>query len=215
MVELLVTISLIVILMSMLAVGTASYLKSAENARTESIIKRVSLYIDTYHSKYGGYPTDGLDGDDLITPEGSYLTGGAALTYTLTQPILITKTLPNGEVRVLGKEEPIGEFRSDEISAASEGDDAARQILDAWYEPIHYDDVSKGIDGYSPQSDGETHLDWDEDEFTHSEDPRDLGERSIGTGPQHIEEYDIWSHGSSGHTPEELYEEMLSNWQGE
>lgn len=213
MVELMVTIALIVFLMGMLGMMTGSYLEKASIARTEALIARVSLVIDQYHSKVGGFPTDGLDGNDLITEEGSILTGGAALTFTLSQPLILTRTKPNGEIRVIGEDPPMIEFRSDELSAASDGDETARQVLDAWGEPVHYDDVSKGDSGYSPQSDGESHLDWDDDVQVHSEDPRDVGEGTIGTGPQNTKQFDIWSHGSSGHSSEESYEDLISNWQ--
>ncbi|MDE0959460.1 MAG: hypothetical protein OSB09_01620 [Planctomycetota bacterium] len=213
MVELLVTISLIVFLMSMLAVGAGKYLETASVARTEALIARVSLLIDSYHSKVGAFPTDGLDGNDLITTDGSFLTGGAALTYTLTQPLILTRTMSNGEIRIVGDEPPMGDFRSDELSPPSDGDTEARQLLDAWAEPIHYDDVSAGEKSYSPQSDGESHLDWDDEESVHSEDPRDVGEATIGTGPQNIKQFDIWSHGSSGHTTDELYDDLISNWE--
>lgn len=212
MVELLVTIALIVFLMSMLAVGAGKYLESASVARTEALLARLSLLIDGYHSKVGAFPIDGLDGDDLITRDGTYLTGGAALTYRMTQPVIYTRTQPNGEIRVIGEEPPLGEFRNDELSPPSDGDTEAIQLLDAWGEPIHYDNVKAGDRGYSPQSDGESHLDWDDEESVHSEDPRDVGEGTIGTGPQNTEQVDIWSHGSSGHTSDESYDDLISNW---
>lgn len=206
MVELLVTIALIVFLMSMLAVGAGRYLESASGARTEALISRVSLLIENYHSVTGDYPSDGLEGSDVITSDGTYLTGGAALTFALTQPLVLTERQPNGELRTIGQEPAIGDFRTDELSAPSDGDGQARQLLDAWGEPIHYDDVSNGDSAFNSQDLGETHLDWDEDFQVHTEDPR--------LEPQNTNEYDIWSHGSSGHSEEESIEDLIKNWQG-
>lgn len=206
MVELLVTIALIVFLMSMLAVGAGRYLESASAARTEALIARLSLLIENYHSITGDYPPDGLDGADVITSEGTYLTGGAALTHAMVQPLILTEELSSGQTRVIGQNPPIGDFRTDELSAASFGDGEARQLLDAWGEPIHYDNVSNGDDSFSAQDLGETHLDWDDDYQVHSDDPR--------LEPQNTNEYDIWSHGSSGHTEEESIEDLIRNWQG-
>ncbi|MAW78180.1 MAG: hypothetical protein CMJ95_12460 [Planctomycetes bacterium] len=206
MVELLVTISLIVFLMSMLAVTFGPMLKRADQANTTALISRVSLLIDGYHSVTGNFPSDGLEGRDVITSEGTFLTGGAALTFALTQPLILTEKQANGDIRVIGEEPAIGEFRSDELSRPSDGDAEARQILDGWAEPIHYDDVSNGDKSFNPQDLGETHLDWDDEIQVHSLDPREH--------PQNNNEYDLWSHGSSGHTEEEVIEDLIKNWQG-
>ena len=214
MVELLVTISLIVFLMGMLAVGAGRYLESASKARTMALIQRLSLIIEKYHSITGDYPSDGLDGIDVITTDGTFLFGGAALTHALTQPLVLTQKQPNGEIRVIGEEPAIGDFRSDELSSPSDGDQDARQLLDAWAEPIHYDNVSGGEVSFSGQGLGDTHLDWDDDEQVHSEDPREVGEGTDGIGPQNTNGFDIWSHGSSGHSEEESYDDLNTNWQG-
>ncbi len=214
MVELLVTISLIVFLMGMLAVGAGRYLESASKARTMALIQRLSLIIEKYHSISGDYPSDGLDGIDVITTDGTFLFGGAALTHALTQPMILTQKRANGEIRIIGEEPAIGEFRGDELSAPSDGDKDARQLLDAWGEPIHYDSVAGGEISFSAQGLGDTHLDWDEDEQVHSEDPREVGEGTDGIGPQNTNGYDIWSHGSSGHSEEESYDDLITNWQG-
>lgn len=214
MVELMVTIALIVFLMSMLAVGAGRYLKTASNARTMALIQRVGLLIEKYHSITGDYPSDGLDGIDVITTDGTYLFGGAALTYAMTQPMILTQKQANGEIRIIGEEPAIGEFRSDELSAPADDDEDARQLLDAWYEPIHYDAVSGGEISFSPQGLGETHLGWDDDEQVHSDDPREVGEGTDGLGPQNTNGFDIWSHGVGGHTEEESYEDLIRNWQG-
>ncbi|MGE4619488.1 MAG: prepilin-type N-terminal cleavage/methylation domain-containing protein [Planctomycetota bacterium] len=213
MVELLVTIALIVFLMSMLAMNSALWIDSATSSRTSALISGLSLFIDEYHSTTGDYPSDGLDGRDVITSDGTYLTGGAALTYALTQPLLITSKV-NGEIRVIDSQPPVGDFRSSELSSPSDGDADAYQLLDAWGEAIHYDNVSAGEKYFSAQSLGETHLDWDDDNQIHSEDPRELGEGTQGIGPQNNNEYDIWSHGSNGHSEDESYEDLITNWQG-
>ncbi|NRA75749.1 MAG: hypothetical protein HRU16_07370, partial [Planctomycetes bacterium] len=128
--------------------------------------------------------------------------------------MILTQKQANGEIRIIGEEPAIGEFRSDELSAPADDDEDARQLLDAWYEPIHYDAVSGGEISFSPQGLGETHLGWDDDEQVHSDDPREVGEGTDGLGPQNTNGFDIWSHGVGGHTEEESYEDLIRNWQG-
>ena len=211
MVELLVTISLIVFLMSMLAVGAGRYLENTSAKATEALIARIELNLQQYKGTTGSYPSDGLDGDDVITEDGTPLTGGAALTFALTQPMKLTREI-NGEVRVVGENPALGDFRSDELYVTEEDADA-RQILDAWTNPLHYDNVNGGDEAFSAQSLGETHLDFDEDVFVHMEDPREIEELSGFTGPQNTNEYDIWSHGSSGHEDTEEYADYITNWE--
>ncbi len=211
MVELLVTISLIVFLMSMLAVGAGRYLENTSTKATEALIARIELNIQQYKGLTGGYPSDGLDGVDVITDEGTPLTGGAALTLALTQPMRLTQKI-NGEIRVIGEEPPLGDFRSDELYVTEEDSDA-REILDAWANPLHYDNVNGGEEAFSPQSLGETHLDFDEDIYVHMEDPREIEELSGFTGPQNANEFDLWSHGSSGHEKEEQYQDYITNYE--
>ncbi|MBA4683632.1 MAG: type II secretion system protein [Planctomycetes bacterium] len=210
MVELLVTISLIVFLMSMLAVGAGRYLENTSAKATEALIARISLNLGTYKGITGSFPPDGLDGVDVITEEGTPLTGGAALTLALTQPMKLTRKV-GGEVRIVGENPPIGDFRSDELYVTEEDPDAC-QILDAWANPLHYDNVMGGDEAFSPQSLGETHLDFDEDLYTHMEDSREIEDLTGVLGPQNTNEYDIWSHGSSGHEDTEEYEDYITNW---
>ena len=210
MVELLVTISLIVFLMSMLAVGAGRYLETSSAKATQALIDRIELNLGEYKGITGAYPADGLDGVDVITDEGTPLTGGAALTLALTQPMKLTRKI-NGEIRVVGENPPIGDFRSDEMYVTEEDSDA-RQILDAWANPLHYDNVNGGEEAFSPQSLGETHLDFDEDLYTHMEDPREIEDLTGVLGPQNTNEYDIWSHGSNGHEESEEYSDYISNW---
>ncbi|HCW43726.1 MAG: type II secretion system protein [Planctomycetia bacterium] len=212
MVELLVTISLIVFLMSMLAVGAGRYLENTSAKATEAQIARIQLYVQEYKSLLGSYPPDGLDGIDVTTEEGTPLTGGSALSHALLNPMLLTMRLPNGEIRVTGEQPPIGEFRSDELYVTEE-DSEALEIVDSWRNPLHYDNVQRGDKSFSPQSFGETHLDWDDDMFTHMEDSREIEEISGVVGPQNLGEYDIWSHGSSGHESDEAYSDYISNWE--
>ncbi|MAJ27822.1 hypothetical protein CBD41_00285 [bacterium TMED181] len=211
MVELLVTISLIVFLMSMLAVGAGRYLENTSAKATEALIARIELNLQQYKGITGAFPPDGLDGKDVTTEEGTPLTGGAALTLALTEPMRLTRKI-NGEVRVIGEEPPMGDFRSDELYVTEE-DSAAKEILDAWANPLHYDNVNGGEEAFSPQSLGETHLDFDEDLYIHMEDPREIEELSGIIGPQNSNEYDIWSHGSSGHEDTEQYEDYITNWE--
>ena len=43
------------------------------------------------------------------------------------------------------------------------------------------------------------------------DDSREIEEISGVVGPQNLGEYDIWSHGSSGHESDEAYSDYISN----
>ena len=209
-VELLVVISIIIFLITMLAMTARGLLKRANIAATDSLLQRIGLFIDNYHGKTGSYPADGID-EALITDEGTPLQSGSALGYILRQPIRHREKLPTGEFRIVSSEQAVGEFTGDELGEIFEGDGNARELIDSWGIPLHYD---AGISSYSPQNEGDVHLFWDDllDEgAVHNLDPREL-DAVATSGPQNIGQYDVWSHGSDGHNEEELPEDAISNW---
>ena len=108
-VELLVVISIIIFLITMLAMTARGLLKRANIAATDSLLQRIGLFIDNYHGKTGSYPADGID-EALITDEGTPLQSGSALGYILRQPIRHREKLPTGEFRIVSSEQAVGEF---------------------------------------------------------------------------------------------------------
>lgn len=213
MVELMVVISVIVVLMAMLAMTAGGLQTRANVAATDGLLQRIGLFIDQYHGKRGTYPADGIDGA-VITEEGTPVQSGSALAFALTQPILDRERLPTGEFRVVSSEPAVGEFKGDELSEPFADDKNARELLDTWGLPLHYDNLEGGRSAYSPQNEGEVHLFWDDleiDGAVHNLDPREL-DGVATSGPQNIEEYDLFSHGPDGHTEEELPEECIGNW---
>lgn len=213
MVELMVVISVIVVLMAMLAMSAGGLQRRANVAATDGLLQRTGLFIDSYHGKTGSYPADGID-RAVITEEGTPVQSGSALAFALTRPILNREKLPTGEYRVVSSEPAVGEFKGDELSEPFAEDPGARELVDTWGIPLHYDNLEGGRNAYSPQNEGDVHLFWDDLEFdgaVHSLDPREL-DGVATSGPQNIGEYDLFSHGGEGHTEDELPEECIGNW---
>ena len=167
MIELLITISIIFLLFSMLAVSAGPMRTRAKTKNTEGMIERVSLGLKTYHSKTGGYPSDGLD-SRVETDEGNRLESGAARTFALTQEIPIRKRMPDGSMRALGTEKPVSEFKESELTSPYDGDPQAMELLDGFYEPFHYDQIGRNGEQYSRQDSGGVDLEWDDDEKIHA-----------------------------------------------
>jgi len=212
MIELLITISIIFLLFSMLAVAAGPMRTRAKTKNTEGMIERVSLGLQTYHSKLAGYPSDGFDGR-VETDEGNRLESGAAMTFALTQEIPVNKKMPDGSYRFLGTEEPVSEFKESELTSPYDDDPQARELLDGFYEPFHYDRVGGSGEKYNRQDSGDVHLEWDDDEKIHHDDPREeTGVAVSSPGAQNIGEFDVWSHGPNGHQDEEVPEEVIANW---
>ncbi|MFQ5653602.1 MAG: type II secretion system protein [Planctomycetota bacterium] len=210
MVELLIVIALIVFLVALVVVNAGDLRNRAKRESVKSLIQRLGMQLETYHSKVGPYPSDGFD-TPVETPQGTRLKSGAALTFALLQPIQLTQRLPNGDLRVLGTEEPVAEFADNDLSEAIDDDRDARELLDAWGNPLHYDNLEGGASAYSVQDDGSAHL---HEPLAHAFDPREQeGEGVELTGPQNPGEYDLWSHGSSGHTDDEKATDTIGNWE--
>ena len=212
MVELLVTISIIFFLFSMLAIAAGPMRERAKRKKTEGMIEQISLALGEYHSKTGRYPSDGID-ESVETDEGTRLKSGAALTFALRQPLKIRKKQPDGSMKVVGEEPPVGiDFKESDLSPPYLDDPEARELWDGFGEPFHYDRVSGGRKSYSEQDEGDVHLDWDESRV-HGLDPREaVGEGVDTSGPQNIGQYDVWSHGADGHTADEEAGDVVANW---
>jgi len=217
MIEMMITISIILMLFAMLIVAGGKFQRTAKQRKTEGQIQTLGILLENYKAKAGGYPKDGLDeGDRVETPDGTRLQSGAALTYALLTPVKVVKRQPNGELKAMGEEDPVagGEIKDKDLTAPYLDDPLARELLDGFDEPFHYDRLAGGPATYSRQDDGEVHLGWDDrQDAVHGPDPREavgLGVESAGL--QNVGRYDLWSHGLGGHSPDERPEKVLANW---
>ncbi len=207
MVELLIVISLILLLMAIFAVGMQNVKKKMRVSRTVSLVERVGIALESYHSAHGAYPSDGIE-SPVVTRDGTRLKSGAALTHALTRPMLKTRTNAAGERIVMGKSEPLLDLPQGELTKPLEGDKEAVEMVDAWGNELHYDNLSGDTGRFDEQGDGSVHLsDLDE----HEEDPRTT-ELVIRDGAQSTGKFDFWSHGLGGHSEESVLEATISNW---
>ena len=211
-VELLITITIVFMLIGMLVVQMG---KSRVRARTEATsarISRIDLALSEYQATAGEYPADGLDGRRVETDEGTILESGAALTFALINPVRARKRQPDGNYKVLGEREPIGDFTQGELSKPVDGDPQAVELLDGFEEAFHYDRLSGGSKSFSQQDDADVHLTRDRIDEHHLDPREEAGGAVVTAGPQNPGSYDGWSHGVNGHIAEEKPEDVIGNW---
>jgi type II secretory pathway pseudopilin PulG len=214
MIEMLITISIILFLFAMLVVAGGPLKQRSMRSKTEGQIQTIGILLENYKAKAGGYPKDGIDeGDKVETEDGTRLQSGAALTFALVNPVKVLKRQANGELKVMGEEDAVGEFKDTEFGPAYLGDPQARELLDGFDEPFHYDRLAGGTATYSRQEDGDVHLGWDEQDLIHGDDPREKAGLAVASaGLQNVGRYDVWSHGPDGHTKDEKPEAVIANW---
>ncbi|MFN0057991.1 MAG: type II secretion system protein [Planctomycetota bacterium] len=202
-IELMVVISIMLVLASLVFVGIRSAYAKARISRSKSLIERLATATTEYQSTVGSYPPDGID-SAVVTPDGTRLMSGAALTFALTSPRPKFRRLATGELQLTGEEEAVLELGKKDYMTM-DGDDLAREVVDAWSQPVHYDNVQGG---YNEQSDESFHL----IVFPgHGKDARE-SEFVAQKGPQNIGRFDIWSHGVSGHSIDENPKFAITNW---
>ena len=176
--------------------------------RTQSLIERVGLALESYHSNTGGYPSDGIE-SPIETAEGTRLMSGAALTFALTEPLIQTRRNAAGKLVIIGESEPLLDLAKSELTEPLDGDKQAVEMLDAWGNELHYDNLSGDRGRFDEQGDGSFHLSDLED---HEDDPR-MTEVVIRDGAQNTGKFDLWSHGLDGHSPEAKMESTLANFE--
>ncbi len=207
-VELLIVIGIIVVLMGLLVAVGSGLRQRAKEKKTEALLKRIELALANYHSSMGEYPPDGMD-SKVVTANGTRIASAAALTYAIIRPLERRRRLPNGDFRVIGTSEPLLAFSESELTPKLEDDELAREIVDPWGQPLHYDNLEGGRSYYNVQSDGGVHL---EEPDSHQLDPREEHGGAVSPGPQNINRFDLWSHGKHGHTEDEVVSETIGNW---
>ncbi|MEE8143531.1 MAG: type II secretion system protein [Planctomycetota bacterium] len=207
-VELLIVIGIIVVLMALLTAVGSGLRQRAKEKKAESLLKRIELALADYHGNTAGYPPDGID-SKVVTANGTPLTSAAALTYAIILPLKRTQRLPTGQLRVIGIGEPLLAISDSELTPKLEDDELAREIIDPWGQPLHYDNLEGGKGSYNVQSDGDVHL---QEPDSHQLDPREEHGGAVSPGPQNINRFDLWSHGKHGHTEDEVVSETIGNW---
>ena len=191
-VEVLLVVSILAGLAAIVLVGGQGLIGRTKVKATESLLERLILHVEEYRAITGTYPPDGID-SEVRTPEGTRVRSSAALYTVLTSPIEAT-VMTGGIPRVV-KHDPIAQFGNAELSAPDEDYPGAREILDPFGTPMHYDNTLNR--NFSPQN-GDVHIPpVPEDE--HPLDPRIL-ELSEG-GVERVNQvqtpsYDIWSFGA-------------------
>lgn len=214
MIEMLITISIIIFLFALLVVAAGPLKRRSMARKTDGQIQTIGLWLESYKVKAGDYPKDGLDeGGTVETEEGTRLQSGAALTFALLRPVQVVKRQSNGELKKVGEEDPIGEFKENDLGPPYLDDPEAREFLDGFSLPFHYDHLVGGSSSYSRQDEGDVHLGWEELDLVHGKDPREaVGLGVEFAGQQNVGRFDVWSHGADGHSPDEKPEGVLANW---
>ena len=211
--ELLIVMGVILTLMALLFAGGLKWRQKAMEDSTTAFIKDLELRIQEYHSIMGRYPPDGLDSEVLSFESQEPLQSGAALAHALGTPLLRREVQPSGVIKEVQDTEPLYRFKQDQLFYKDEDPDEypdVFELIDPWGNAFHYDNLAKGEEWYSEQSDDTVHLQFCE---AHGDDPREIEGEGVDTaGGQNMRKFDIWSHGANGHTEKELITESLCNW---
>ncbi len=206
-IELLVVITIILIVSSLVVLGSRQIRKKSSQRKTESVMEQVKVAIDLYRTHANRYPVDGID-TKLRTPEGTRIQSGAALSFQLTQPIKVMKLnaagKPTGSPVV--KDSPLS--ATEDLVRKPTPDKEAIEIVDGWGLPLHYDNTASGFSRQGEDG-GQYHLAHD---GFHDPDPRD-SQRVSRPGEPQSPNYDLWSHGPTGHTSETTPEAAVVSWQ--
>jgi prepilin-type N-terminal cleavage/methylation domain-containing protein len=210
-VELMVVMAIIVALFALVAVSVGGLQGKAAQRATEAMIRKVEQYLDDYKRRTGSFPPDGID-SQVTNEEGTPIQGSACLYYFLSK-----KPIPLVEIRagkkIITELPPIGTFLESELGPASSEYPGARELIDGWRNPIHYDNTQDGE--FRPQR-GRVHLPPIDDE-EHPQDPRD---GTYDVGKDHAvqkmgvqsDSYDLWSYGEQGHEVKELNSLPIASW---
>lgn len=205
MVEVLMVVSIIILLASMLTVAVLSQRKKAAKQATQALFTRLEAAIDSYKELTGHYPADGFD-TEVTNDEGTPIRGSACLQYFLTRETRV-ETKVSGVSRIR-KYDPVMELKDGELTEPNEDFPGAREIIDGYGRPIHYDNTE---DGEFRAQDGSAHIELLE---FHPEDPRMNTDQLavIEGGVQNPGKYDLWSHGEGGHSDSKDLRTTIGNW---
>lgn len=212
-VEILVVVSIIVILFGLVAVSAGIYMGKAAQARTQTLVKKLCLWLEEYKGLTGHYPPDGFD-SPVRTEDGQTIYGSAALYYFLSRPVVEERKI--GGVSEVRQHPAVAKFDERDLSPEDSSRPGVREIVDGWGTPIHYDNTEDGR--FVPQR-GDAHIDVLLDE-EHPPDPREEGVLVDGApvvsrpGIQRVG-FDLWSHGEQGHDMSKRPNRPIASWNTE
>ena len=199
-------------IVAIVAFGVAGIRARASEKATTALILRLRQYLDDYRDQTGSYPPDGID-SHVKNEEGTPIYGSACLYYFLAKKPLIKVEMRAGK-RFTTELPPIATFQGSELSTVVPEYPGARELVDGWSNPIHYDNTENG--DFKAQR-GEVHIPpIDDDE--HPIDPRE-GSYEVGTANAVPHQFgvqsagfDIWSYGEQGHEVKELKAMPIATW---
>ena len=198
--EILVVIAILLTLMTVLAVAVGpAVLERGPEKATRALLRRLVLHIEDYRGATGEYPPDGID-SSVRNADGESIQGSAALYYALTSPLEVRRMVA-GVPRIVRLEPIVERLQDSELTDEDPTRPGVREILDRWGTPIHYDNTEDGR--FRPQG-GDVHYP-PLDDNDHPVDPRTLPESEGGVprpGEPQSQAFDLWSHGSNGHSPD-------------
>lgn len=203
--------AIIVTLFSLVAMAVGGLTGKAAQRSTEAMMRRIQAYLDDYKDLTGYYPPDGID-TPVSNDQGTPIRGSACLHY-----FLCVKPIPVTEIRA-GKKfvreiPPIAKFAEGELSLVDSSFPGAREVLDGWKNPLHYDNTEDGE--FRPQR-GDLHIPPVPDD-EHPVDPR-TEEYKVGNQKAVSVEgiqgngFDLWSYGSQEHEAKVLKHMPIASW---
>jgi type II secretory pathway pseudopilin PulG len=205
MVEVITVVGVLAILMALSLYGFDKYRKRAFQENTKGLIKSLETALEQYYEDFRAFPPDGFDpGQQVRRGEdgrGPAIRGTQCLVYFLGTPL--KKFYEVGRDRRTKTVGPYMEFKTSNLSLEDDADidqllnDATTEVIDAYGNPLHYDNVEEARDGtmsVTEQSAG-------------GPDPRGGG--GGGIIARNPGRYDLWSNGADPEDPGD----DLGNWE--
>lgn len=212
-VEVMAVVAILALLMSLVLVGAGRYRRKAYEEGTRGLLEKVRSALEEYRAAYSRYPPDGFDSPVYRSVGGGrvQISGARCLLYFLCKPTF--KIAEYGDEIVRQELDPFLDINGEMISGAGDLDDRLddpqNELIDAYGNPIHYDNVERSRDGsvqLSVQMDSSMHTmpDFLADQM-HGPDPRGIGGPVM---PKNPGQYDLWSHGTDVEDPTD----DITNW---
>jgi prepilin-type N-terminal cleavage/methylation domain-containing protein len=200
-IEVLATIAIMVTLMGLMIVGLGKYRQRAYLEGSRGVLESTRSALESYKTTYSRYPPDGFDYPVFWGAGGTQqqIKGAQCLVYFLGLPtIRISEVGDDIRTEELN---PFLDLTRDMLSGGGDFEERLAnpqvELVDAFGNPIHYDNLERGKDGSSQvndQSDAAIHT--SPDFFAadqHGPDPRSDGGQVVAQNT--VGTFDLWSHG--------------------
>ncbi len=188
-VEVLMVVAIMTMLFGLVMFAATAMRARAHKEATKAMLQKLRLKLDDYKELTGHYPPDGFDGE-VKNKQGTPIRGSACLYEFLTKDFEVTEKV-SGQTRVR-KHEGLMNFPDSELSQEDPDNAAgAREVLDGWGIPLHYDNTENNVFRAQGEISHMTPVEG------HPPDPRTSEDTAVvpHTGIQSPGRYDIWSHG--------------------